>query len=748
MGKQTLAAFPLACALIAIMFVALAGARSSVAQSESQITLSYTVIGGGPYEAPTAWYYLNGHNVSARLSTTPTTFIADVGSPWGVSKSLPGSNSTSLRWENGGTYVYGTTYGFVYGQSMVIDYYRQYYATFGLPGHVAETALYLPKVNYTSLGVEGSLTAGGSAWADYLTPYNYSSVPTVLPGSRWYAPNPAGVITGAFAINPRYLEQYQLNFSLSSSGTVQIRSTTFAGTFGGSPINETITAPGGSFWLDVNSSVSFQPVVHPESGDYRWVVHTAESLTALRPADVSLVYYEQYPMSVSFTVSGGASPSGPVINGTSNGQVVATQLYPGAPTTWLDTGSSYSVSPLLLGSTSVERWSTASNTTGVANGPTNINLTYYHQVLVEFSYSVAGGGSIPSPNATLFSFGKQSLIPLGPAQRSIWADFGTVLALPGSFPGSSPSERWELGSASSMVLTSPETLSLVYYHQFLVPTAYSVSGGGTPTLPMLSGFELGASFNSSVTTGNSVWLDAGSAWEASAVVQGGVGERWAAVGSTNGFVGGSTAISISYEHEFYVTIAASPRGSGTLTQGSWVGAGESATISESPEEGWAFAGWRGMGQGSYSGSDQTFSVTVSNPIQETASFDVGFAVQVMGAGSVQVSFYGSSYTVTGELTFYVPPGTNVTLAAKPGLLQSFEGWQGIPGGGASSVLIPAVAPVSLTANFTINQVEALGIVVLVCGIVVYLIAYLAWNRRASPRRIWNTLNRRGTSFGQ
>jgi hypothetical protein len=139
---------------------------------------------------------------------------------------------------------------------------------------------------------------------------------------------------------------------------------------------------------------------------------------------------------------------------------------------------------------------------------------------------------------------------------------------------------------------------------------------------------------------------------------------------------------------------------------------------------------------------------VSDPIQETADFNAAFVVKIVGSGSVVASFYGSSYTVTGELTFYVPPGTNVTLTAKPGLLRSFEGWQGIPAGGASSVLITAGAPVAVTASFTINLVEALGVGVLWCGVAIYLIAYLVWNRPKFTKATLRGQKRRGTSSDQ
>ena len=727
---RPLRVLPLACALFAILLVSLGSPRVwAAAQSQSQITLSYRVIGGGSFQPPTLSYEFNGQNASAVLSVNATTYKADVGSIWSVPDLLAGGPSY-LRWE-----ITGNDSGVVGGQTMVLTYYAQYYATFGIPAEVLDTSQYAPTVNYTSLGVAHNITAGMSTWADALAPYYYSVVPTIFNDSRWYCPSPTGIIQGAFSIDPHYVEQYLMHFTLSATGTEPIHPANFTYSFSGRPANHTIGASGETLWVDANSTFSFQATIGSQSGTNRWVLHAVTPARAEAPSEVNATYFEQYTLSVDYGVVGGQPPSGPVINESSNGGAVTMELYPGAPTSWVDAGSRYSVSLLLTGSAPDERWLTTNDTTGVISGPTALSYVYYHQVLVGFSYSVKGGGDVPSSNMTYNSFGVRGSITLSTAQQRVWADYGTALSFHGSFSSNTPDERWMLGSPPSVVASRPETLSLVYYHQFLVPAAYTVVGGGNPPIPALAGTEFGAPVARPIASGGSVWLDGGSTWSVPGTLSGGEGERWVAVGQTKGNVTAAAFPTLSYRHEYYVTVTSDPAGAASLTPSGWVPAGQSVAIAAEPADGWSFTGWLGSGQGSYSGAGQNFSAKVSAPLQETASFDVEFAIRVTGAGTVLVSLDSHSYTVTGALTLYLKPGTNITLAATPGTLRSFAGWQGLSAGSASPALVTATTPLFVNASFGVNLVLVIGLVALACGAAIYAVAYLTWRKRVSPGRL-------------
>jgi hypothetical protein len=725
-------------ALLTVLFLAFAGSRAVNAVGISQVTLSYSVVGGGQFQPPILQYVLDGKIVKTPLSTTPTLYNVDFDSSWNASTVLPGSNSTQ-RWS-----VNGTATGVAAGQKLVLTYYRQYYVTFEIAAYGSLSGLRsapFPLLNYTSFGNTTKTYPNKSVWADYMSPYVYGNGTAHIPGTRWYISGGRGLIEAALTIRPLYIEQYLLNFTFSSTGPDRLRSTTVMGTFGGNTINRTLNTPGGAFWFDVNSSLTLQQAVYSTSGSSRWFLHSLSQSNADSPANVTAQYIEQYPVSVPFVISSGTAPSPPILVATIDDQVTSAQLIAGASPTWVDAGTEYSIPSLLQGSTSLERWITESTTSGVASGPVTLNVEYFHQVLVELDYSVSGGGSIGAFNASFVSFGAQKSTPVNATQGSVWADYGTVLSVKGSFSGSQL-ERWELGSSPSVTLASPEVLYLVYYHQFDVPMAYTFSGGGNPGRPELTGYELGTQFTSPFQSGSLVWLDSGTFWSVPGVLQGELtGERWVGVGSTNGTVASSTSLDVTYQLEYYVAVSSNPSGAGSLSGQGWVPTGESVRVSASAGRGYAFIGWVGTGPGSYSGRNQSFSVTLTGPVEETADYYVGLAIQVVGKGTVTVSYGSSSLSVGSQLTIYVSPGTNITLTAKPGILESFAGWQGIPAGNAGAVLIVAAAPVGASAVFVINEVEALGVVVLCFGGAIYMIAYLLWGRRASPGRLRDMMRR-------
>ena len=287
-----------------------------------------------------------------------------------------------------------------------------------------------------------------------------------------------------------------------------------------------------------------------------------------------------------------------------------------------------------------------------------------------------------------------------------------------------------------MVISSSETFSLVYYHQYGVKPGYNVSGGGTPPTPTLSGLELGAPYSTAASPGSLVWLDAGSAWGLSPTISGAAGERWVAVAGANGTVAATIAPDASYQHEYLVTVVSDPQGSGALTPSQWVDSGGLLKVSEFPSAAWAFAGWHGSGQGSISGANQSITLVVSAPIQETGDFNLQFVVLVNGGGNVVVSFDSNSYTVPSDTSFFLPPGTNVTMVAKPGVLDIFSGWQGAPLGQTSPVAMILKTPLVLTAKFGINEVATFSLIVLICGVMVFLVASLTLRlmRRERPRK--------------
>jgi len=674
-------------------------------------------------QPPVIQYIQDGHAQSATLSTSPATYAIDAGTSYTVTSVLQPSNS-SEQWALAGPDIIAA------GGTRVLTYYRQLFVTFD--GDLAGNGyiFYADPVKYFSLGSNNSADLSSSVWADYGSLYAFGNGTIHVPqDTRWIITGQYGTVEHQGVIRALYSEQFLLSFTLTSVGPDPIQATNLTESYGGVSVNRTLTAAGGSFWVDYNSTMVFQNAVYASSNSHRWLLDSMSQSMATAPGQVAVGYIEQYPLAIQYAVAGGSEPSPPILTTIFSGQTLIAQLTSANTFTWVDEGSNYNLTQVLGGSTPTERWTTGSATSGTADGPVTLNLEYFHQVQAMFRYSVVGGGAIGPFNITFVSFGVPGVAPVGTTPGSEWVDFGTAMSVPGTFMGNSPLERWQLGSAPSMTMTIPGSLSLVYYHQFEVPMLYNVAGGGNPAPPVLQGVQLGEPSTTLFQSGGSVWLDAGSQWAVSSVLQGSTGERWAATGAVNGTVGSGTLLAQSYQHEYYVAVLANAQAAGAFSGGGWVPDGAQVSVSENPSQGWVFISWQGSGNGAYSGSNRNFTIEVSTPIQERALYYVGFALLVTGGGAVTFSEGSHVITVTNELTVYVAPGSNITLSESPALLKSFVGWTGIQAGDAGAVVITVDRPLGVTAVFAYNTLEELGVLTVCIGGIAYGVAYLIWKLR-------------------
>ncbi len=83
----------------------------------------------------------------------------------------------------------------------------------------------------------------------------------------------------------------------------------------------------------------------------------------------------------------------------------------------------------------------------------------------------------------------------------------------------------------------------------------------------------------------------------------------------------------NYQTLYYFSESASPSSDGVVSPGSgWVEAGNTITISESPSTSISihFSGWSCTGAGCYQGSSSSATITINNPVSETANYFQGY----------------------------------------------------------------------------------------------------------------------------
>ncbi len=128
-----------------------------------------------------------------------------------------------------------------------------------------------------------------------------------------------------------------------------------------------------------------------------------------------------------------------------------------------------------------------------------------------------------------------------------------------------------------------------------------------------------------------------------------------------------------YEAEVYLTLATTGPGNGTVSPGSgWYGADTSLELRANPANGSVFDGWSGTGAASYSGPANPENLTLTQPVNETATFApapplVGYVTGTVSPPNAQVTLGGQPVTVLPNGTFRVSlrPGQyflNATLA--------------------------------------------------------------------------------------
>jgi len=431
----------------------------------------------------------------------------------------------------------------------------------------------------------------------------------------------------------------------------------------------------------------------------------------------------QVPLTFSYTATGGAPSTAPSITFTSSGAQKSSQLS-STPTTYLaDYGTVWNVTNPLAGSTNTQRWETNQSASGVASIATSTAFVFYHQFSVNFTFVVHGGSGFSPPRVNYSYFGSQSS---GMANFSGWVDSGSPYSYQNPLGGNSSSERWEASSGTPGRVTASQSISPAFYHQFALTVSYQVSGGGTPLAPTFSSVEFGSAYDVGMSTVPAqYWLDGGARWNATNPLPGTPNEeRWFSESQASGTVDGGAALSIAYQHQFFVNISATAGGSTSVGSG-WFNAGQAFVVKAEPSAGWALGSWRGIGDGSYSGISTIIPLTVNRGLSEQASFLPGLTLVASDGGTITASFAGSSQTIAGGRTYYLPPGTNIAVSATPSFfLYQFNGWSGSNNSALSSFEFSMTTPLTYRAEFAFNYIVlgAIAGIILVLALAAYLVS--------------------------
>jgi hypothetical protein len=540
--------------------------------------------------------------------------------------------------------------------------------------------------NPSTSSIQGSGTQSFSASANC----QVSLVYTNTPGNTRYAFNnsassysipicPSSQSPCTYKIYYYYQDSITVSYSVNGGGNPSPPTFSYQ-QFGGTPPPTPLSTSPTQIWVDHNSPWSVTPSIPGGSGE-RWAADpTKTSGTSSPGLTISITYYHQFACTCSYSTSDGLVPqTSPLLSGVQYGKSYSTSLSFSNQVVWLDAGTTYSIPSPLSGSSSTERWSLPPSVpvSGTVTGAFTLNPTYFHQYFETFSYKTSDGSTIsgsklPSIKYVKFGITVNVSLPLVSAPQTDWFDSKTTASVT-QIIQSGFVVRWYAAQSSWLISSANiNTLNpVIYYHQYGLSFQSSINNlgvnpiSGNPPLPTLSYYFAGSLTNVPIPTTSavSVWIDAGTSWQIPLAICNSnpcssSGEQWALSTkepSTGVASSGSTnVITVKYFHQFYLTLVANPTNGGTVTAivnsvsvgSGWINASQQFTITASPNaaQGYLFNGWTGTGTGSYTGSQQTATVTMNAPITETGNFIPGTTVVLTFTETGLPS--GTSWTVT------------------------------------------------------------------------------------------------------
>jgi hypothetical protein len=143
-------------------------------------------------------------------------------------------------------------------------------------------------------------------------------------------------------------------------------------------------------WVDSASTYAYQSQL-PGSTQYeRWSPSNPSGQISAPGSSVSANYYHEYNVTASFHITDGMPSSSPYLTGETLGLNIPTSLSEQPSTIWLDAGSIYTLTSGLPGSSPLERWEAAGQTSGIVGGAMTLSPTYLHQYFLTITGALPG----------------------------------------------------------------------------------------------------------------------------------------------------------------------------------------------------------------------------------------------------------------------------------------------------------------------------------------------------------------------
>jgi hypothetical protein len=658
-------------------------------------TVSYSVTGGGTdYSAPAITANRFGASALQTLTTTATGYWYDAGSSWSVTNPLSGSTSTE-RW-----YASSTVSGIISSaQTSAFTYQHQIYLTMqaGTGGTVSPTS--------------GWQNAGASVTISATPNSGYAFSSWTCTGTGCYSGTSSSTsitLNAAITETANFLAQVTMTVSYSVlGGGSGYSAPTFNYVQGGQSKTYTLTTSATQISVDSGTSWSVSPNPLTGSGSSeRWYLGGTLSGTASATTWI-FSFYHEYLQTVSYSVAGGGSGySAPSYTANRFGLSAPQTLTTTATGYWYDSGSSWSVTNPLSGSTGSEQWATSQSTSGTVTSAQTTVFTYQNQYYLTMQASPSIAGTV-SPTSGWQNAG-------APVSITATANSGYGFA---SWTGSGSGSYSSTNNPATVTMNAPITETANFVSQLSMTVSFSIIGGGTSySAPVFNYIQGGLSKTYTLTiTGTAITVDTGSSWSVTANPLTGStsSERWYTNGATSGTASSSATIVFTFYHQYLQTLAYSVWGDGTgysaptftanlfgaaapqilttTATGYWYDAGSSWTVASNPLSG-------------SSSSEQWVSSQSMSGVADTSQIIVF---------TYQHQFYLTMQAGTGGTATPTSSWQNaeiqIQIDATPAPNYMFTSWTGSGTGSYSGTSNPATitmnGPISEVASFQLANVD-------------------------------------------